>query len=58
VLPTWGKILHDGFKNGALYKGYYYWVLQPAVMLMLMGLSFAMLGFTLDRLFNPRLREQ
>jgi peptide/nickel transport system permease protein len=28
VLPTWGKILHDGFKNGALYKGYYYWVLR------------------------------
>jgi peptide/nickel transport system permease protein len=58
VLPTWGKILYDGFKNGALYKGYYYWVLQPAILLMLMGLSFAMLGFSLDRLFNPRLRQQ
>jgi peptide/nickel transport system permease protein len=55
-LPTWGKILNDAYQNGALYKGYYYWVLQPAFLLMLTGLGFAMLGFALDRVFNPRLR--
>jgi peptide/nickel transport system permease protein len=27
------------------------------VLLMLSGLGFTMLGFTLDRIFNPRLRE-
>ena len=58
VLPTWGKVLNDAQQNGALYKGYYYWVLGPAVLLMLTGLGFAMLGFTLDRIFNPRLRER
>ena len=57
VLPTWGKVLNDAQQNGALYKGYYYWVLAPAVLLMLTGLGFAMVGFTLDRIFNPRLRE-
>jgi len=57
-LPTWGKILNDAYQNGALYKGYYYWVLQPSALLMLTGLSFAMLGFALDRVFNPRLRVQ
>ena len=57
VLPTWGKILNDAQQNGALYKGYYYWVLAPAVLLMLTGLGFALVGFTLDRVFNPRLRE-
>lgn len=58
VLPTWGKVLNDAFQNGALYKGYYYWVLQPSVLLMLTGLSFAMVGFALDQIFNPRLRAQ
>jgi len=57
VLPTWGKIIDDAFRNGALYKGYYYWILEPAVLLMFTGLGFAMLGFALDRIFNPRLRD-
>jgi peptide/nickel transport system permease protein len=55
-LPTWGKILNDAQAQGALFHGYYYWVLEPAALLMLTGLSFAMLGFALDRIFNPRLR--
>lgn len=56
VLPTWGKLLNDAHANGALYNGYFYWVLEPAFLLMLAGLGFAMLGFALDRIFNPRLR--
>jgi len=56
VLPTWGKIIDDAQANGALYQGMYYWVLEPAALLMVTGLAFAMLGFSLDRIFNPRLR--
>ncbi|MEN6572549.1 MAG: ABC transporter permease [Anaerolineaceae bacterium] len=56
VLPTWGKIINDAEMYGALYKGLYYWILEPAVLLMLTGLAFAMLGFALDRIFNPKLR--
>ena len=57
VLPTWGKIIYDAETNGALYKGYYYWIMEPAVLLMITGLGFAMLGFALDRVFNPKLRD-
>ena len=57
VLPTWGKVLSDARVNGALYQGHYYWVLEPAALLLLSGLGFAMVGFALDRIFNPRLRE-
>ena len=57
VLPTWGKILNDAQAQSALYHGHYYWVLEPAALLMLTGLGFAMLGFALDRIFNPRLRN-
>ena len=45
VLPTWGKIIQDANANGALYRGYYYWILEPATLLMITGLGFAMLGF-------------
>jgi peptide/nickel transport system permease protein len=57
VLPTWGKVIDDAFADGALYRGLYYWVLEPALLLMFTGLGFAMLGFALDRIFNPRLRD-
>jgi peptide/nickel transport system permease protein len=57
VLPTWGKVIDDADTNGALYKGYYYWIMEPAALLMVTGFGFAMLGFALDRIFNPRLRD-
>lgn len=56
-LPTWGKVIQDAVAHGAAYKGFYYWILEPAALLMITGLGFAMLGFSLDRIFNPRLRE-
>jgi peptide/nickel transport system permease protein len=31
--------------------------MEPAALLMVTGLGFAMLGFALDRVFNPKLRE-
>jgi peptide/nickel transport system permease protein len=57
-LPTWGKMLNDAYQNGALYQGQYYWVVEPAVMLIITGLAFSMLGYALDRILNPRLRGQ
>jgi peptide/nickel transport system permease protein len=57
VLPTWGKLINDANTQGALFNGYYYWILLPSMLLMIAGLAFAMVGFALDRVFNPRLRE-
>lgn len=56
-LPTWGKVINEAYSNGALYRGLYYWVLEPAAMLMLTAFAFAFLGFALDKIVNPRLRE-
>ena len=57
ILPTWGKVINEAYTQGALFNGWYYWILEPSVLLMLAGLAFAMVGFALDRVFNPRLRE-
>lgn len=56
VLPSWGKLIQDGIGNGALTQGLFYWVLQPSFILLITGLAFAMVGFSMDRIFNPRLR--
>jgi len=56
LLPTWGKLISDARSADALFKGQYYWIIQPAVLLMLTGFGFALVGYALDRIFNPRLR--
>jgi peptide/nickel transport system permease protein len=58
TLPTWGKIIQDAESQGALYQGWYYWVLEPSVLLMFTGLAFSVVGYAMDRVFNPRLRGQ
>ena len=35
VLPTWGKVISDAYYRGALYNGHYYWIIQPAILLMI-----------------------
>lgn len=56
-LPTWGKVVYDALTGGA-YAGHYYWVLEPIGLLLLTGLSFALLSFALERVLEPRLRER
>jgi peptide/nickel transport system permease protein len=56
-MPTWGKVIDEARTNGALFEGLYYWILEPAALLLVTGLAFALLGFALDRVFNPKLRE-
>jgi len=36
----------------------YYWALEPIVLLALTSLAFAGVGFALDQVLNPRLRER
>ena len=58
TLPTWGKMIDDSYAYGALFQGLYYWVLEPSVLLMITGLAFSVVGYAVDRIFNPRLRGQ
>lgn len=56
-LPTWGKVIHDAVTSGQLMANPY-WPLQPIVLLVLTSLAFTSMTFALDRVLNPRLREQ
>ncbi len=58
MLPTWGKMLNDAFTQGALYKGHYYKVVQPIILLLITALGFAMAGYALHRILNTRLQTE
>ncbi len=56
-LPTWGRILGDAWSSGAIFHGYWWWALTPAFFIAWTAIGFALLGYTLDKIVNPRLRE-
>jgi peptide/nickel transport system permease protein len=56
LLPTWGRIMLEALVNGAL-EGHYYWAIEPVVLLVITSAGFALLGFALDKVLNPRLRS-
>lgn len=57
VLPTWGKLIVDGLSSG-IHRGVYHVVLLPLSLLLLIGFAFAVVGLSLEKLFEPRLRDR
>jgi len=57
LLPTWGKVIREALANGAL-NGDYYWLIEPFGLLLVTAFAFLILGHSLERIFDPRLRER
>ncbi|MCX7656768.1 MAG: ABC transporter permease [Treponemataceae bacterium] len=58
TIVTWGQILHDAIQAGAILKGIWWWVLPPGVLIAIMGMSFAFLGFSMDKILHPKLKTR
>jgi peptide/nickel transport system permease protein len=58
TLPTWGQILEDGFRTGAVFLGYWWWVLAPGLLIVLTSLTFMLLALAMEPIVNPRLRRR
>ena len=58
TIVTWGQILHDALTGGAVLNGQWWWVIPPGLAIALMGMTFAFLGFAMDKILNPRLRTR
>ena len=57
ILPTWGKLIVDALQYGT-HTGDIHMLLIPAGLLMMTGVAFAMVGLSLERVLDPRLRER
>lgn len=53
---SWGRMLNLVETNAA--QRIWWWVLPPGISIALVSLAFVMIGFSLDTLFNPRLRQR
>ena len=56
-IPTWGQMLEAGFRTGALYVGYWWWVLPPGILIVVTALAFMLLALALEPIVDPRLRR-
>jgi len=55
---SWGTILYWAQVRGAfLTPAWLWWVLPPGLLIVCAALGFALLGFALEQILNPRLRE-
>ncbi len=55
--PSWGKMLQDGFVNGALSQHAWWYYVPPGLAVMLVVLAFVLCGHALEEILDPRLRE-
>ncbi len=62
LTASWGKILYDFQSAGiALTKGladYWFWVFPACISIALLATAFILIGYALDEILNPRLRER
>jgi peptide/nickel transport system permease protein len=55
---SWGRIIESSFTAGAMTAGWWWWLVPPGVAIVMVTLSFTMVGFALDEILNPRLRKR
>ncbi len=55
---SWGSMLEDAFSVGAMTTGAWWFIVPPGVCVVLVVLSFTLIGQALEEIFNPRLRRR
>lgn len=58
TIVTWGQILHDAQKAGASLNGLWWWIIPPGLFISIMGMTFAFIGFAMDKILHPKLKTR
>ncbi|MEI6875642.1 MAG: ABC transporter permease [Spirochaetota bacterium] len=58
TIVTWGQILHDAMQGAAFSNGLWWWILPPGLLIAVMGMTFAFLGFAMDKILHPKLKTR
>jgi peptide/nickel transport system permease protein len=55
---SWGMMLHFALSNSAMYRGAWWWLIPPGVAIILLVMGFTLIGYSVEEVSNPRLREK
>lgn len=53
---SWGQMFHNAEDSGNLFV--WWWVIPPGAAIAIVSLSFILIGYALDEIFNPKLRQR
>jgi peptide/nickel transport system permease protein len=53
---SWGRMLNEVFTAGATKN--WWWIVPPGICIALLAMAFILLGFALDDILNPKLRQR
>ena len=56
TVESWGRVLNDNFIVGGTAD--WWWVIPPGFAIAIVSLSFVLIGYSLDEMFNPKLRKR
>jgi peptide/nickel transport system permease protein len=56
--PSWGEMLNEAFFTGGGSAGNQIWLIAPGIAIILVVLSFTMVGHALETALDPKLRER
>ncbi|HIH00810.1 TPA: ABC transporter permease subunit [Thermoplasmata archaeon] len=55
---SWGTMLEGAYSFGAFYRGAWWSIIPPGLSILIMVLSFSLVGYALDDVLNPKLRRR
>lgn len=56
--PSWGAMLNDAYSTGAMTNGAWCYFIAPGVCVILVTLSFTLMGYAFDEILNPKLKKR
>ncbi len=57
-VETWGKVLEDAYSAGAVLGGQYPFIVMPGLCIVFVVLAFTFIGYAMDEVLNPKLRQR
>jgi peptide/nickel transport system permease protein len=58
---SWGRMLYEFNGSGVVarpFADYWFWMIPPGVAIMILAMSFILMGYALDEILNPKLRQR
>lgn len=57
-VETWGKVLEDAYAAGAVLQGQWAFIVMPGLCIVVVVLAFTFIGYAMDEVLNPKLRQR
>jgi len=57
-VETWGRVLEDAYKESAVLAGPLPFIIMPGLCIVIVVLGFTFIGYAMDEVLNPKLRQR